>query len=335
MASENAAPPGIAPGVAKRYLLAMLAGLATCCALFVALLVALNETGNLPPPAFANSLCADEKLSFLRDQKIDSPNLLVIGSSVAWRHVDSEVLVKMLPGTRPLNAGFCGLRANQTRFVAGWMLDRLPSVQRVLLVLAPQDLTRCKATRSEVFERVDADRFVFEHTMRWPYYFKYFDPLSLARAATTIKARRMGLADFDDLVFTRYGDGPLDTTLTRELGYDELDPLDPACFEAIGTLAARLKREGKSLSMVMTPLHPDWLAQNQERGVFAAEANARLALLAQEEGASYWNAGSEWATPKKSFTDAIHLRWSVVHLFTQALAQRLGSNEPFQTSKPL
>ena len=88
----------------------------------------------------------------------------------------------MLPGAKPLNAGFCGLTVNQSVFVAEWMLDRYPGVRDVLLVVSPQDLTRCKTTRTEVFDRTDADRFVFGGAPRWSYYFKYFDLVALARA---------------------------------------------------------------------------------------------------------------------------------------------------------
>lgn len=324
MTKKDTPPPEIAPAAAGRYLFAMLAGVTSCFMLFVALLAVLDRSGHLPPPAFANSLCTDEKLNFLRDHKVDSPNLLVVGSSVAWRHIDGETLVSMLPGTRPLNAGFCGLTVNQSVFVADWMLDRYPRVNDVLLVVSPQDLTRCNATRTEVFSRTDADRFVFGDAWRWSYYFKYFDPISLARAASTIKDRRAGHTDFEDLVMNRFGDGPLDTTLTRGLGYEERDPLDPTCFEALKTLVTRLKRDGKTLSIVTTPIHPEWIRQDNARQVLVSDANARLKSFSAAEGVFFWNAATEWVTPKESFVDAIHLRWSVAKQFTAAIARHLS-----------
>lgn len=323
MTDGKATHLGIASAVARRYLLAVLAGILGSCALFIALLAALNHWGHLPPPAFANSLCADEKLRFLRDRPVASPNLLVIGSSVAWRHIDSGILAEMLPGTKPLNAGFCGLTANQSVFVAHWMLDRYADVRHVLLVVAPQDLTRCRKTRSALFDRKDADSFVYQRASTWPYYFRYFDPVSLVRSAFTIKDRRNGQVDFDVLVFDAYGDGPLDTQRTRELGYEEQEPLDPACFDALRSLTERLEREGRTLSIVTTPLNPDWLAQEGSRATFVEEANNALLLLSRQQGLSYWNAATEWKTPTASFTDAIHLRWSAAQTFTAAVAQHL------------
>ena len=324
MTNQDTPPSAIAPPVARRYLLALLAGIASSFVLFIAVLAALDTTGHLPPPAFANSLCTDEKLSFLRGQSIDAPNLLVVGSSVAWRHIDGETLASVLPGAKPLNAGFCGLTVNQSVFVAEWMLDRYPGVRDVLLVVSPQDLTRCKTTRTEVFDRMDADRFVFGGAPRWSYYFKYFDLVALARAASTIKARRAGHTDFEDLVMTRFGDGPMDTTLTRGLGYEERDPFDPTCFDALKSLTTRLKREGKMLSIVATPIHPAWIAQSESRAAFVAQVHASLLSFSASEDVFFWNAATEWATPKESFVDAIHLRWSVARQFTAAVARHLA-----------
>src|SRR5690606_33390515 len=60
------------------YLLAVLAGLVGALALFWLTLFGLDRSGNLPPPAFSNNLCVDEKLNFLRDHPIHAPNLLII-----------------------------------------------------------------------------------------------------------------------------------------------------------------------------------------------------------------------------------------------------------------
>lgn len=122
----------------------------------------------------------------------------------------------------------------------------------------------------------------------------------------------------------RFGDGPLDTTLTRGLGYEERDPLDPTCFEALKTLVARLKRDGKTLSVVTTPVHPEWIRQDNARQVLVSNANAQLKSFSAAEGVFFWNAATEWVTPTESFVDAIHLRWSVAKTFTAAIARHLS-----------
>ena len=199
---------------------------------FAALLAWLHHSDNLPPPAFSNSLCVDEKLRFLRHNPIDQPNLLVIGSSVAWRHVDGDVLRSSAPELRPFNGAFCGLHANQSAYVADWLLDRQPSIRQVVMIVDPLDFAGCWKVPDAVFDREDADHYVYQQASRWGYYMRYFSPRSLLRNARTIKAQRANEIEWDPLVFTRHGDGPLEPRADRGLFYGEPDPLDNSCFAA-------------------------------------------------------------------------------------------------------
>ncbi|HCA66090.1 MAG TPA: hypothetical protein DEP73_18415, partial [Pseudomonas sp.] len=158
--SVDTCPDGVAAGaeadqrrIRAGYLLGMFAGLFGMLGGFAALLAWLNHTDNLPPPAFSNSLCVDEKLHFLRHNPIADPNLLIVGSSVAWRHVDGDVLIEQTPGLRPLNGAFCGLHANQSTYVANWLLDREPSVRQVVMIVDPLDFAGCWKVPDAVFDR--------------------------------------------------------------------------------------------------------------------------------------------------------------------------------------
>ena len=176
--------------VRASYLLGVFAGLFGMLGAFAALLAWLHHSDNLPPPAFSNSLCVDEKLRFLRHNPIDQPNLLVIGSSVAWRHVDGDVLRSSAPELRPFNGAFCGLHANQSAYVADWLLDRQPSIRQVVMIVDPLDFAGCWKVPDAVFDREDADHYVYQQASRWGYYMRYFSPRSLLRNARTIKAQR-------------------------------------------------------------------------------------------------------------------------------------------------
>ena len=148
-----------------RYLLSIAA---TCVALFAAyagVLAALDRTGNLPPPAIVNEVCADEKLEWLRDNPPADPNLLVVGSSIAWRDVDSAQFVRERPAVRPLNGGVCHLAANQTAFVTRYLLRHLPSIRTVVAVVTPQDFTDCAKTPSQLFDPATADAYAIDR--RW------------------------------------------------------------------------------------------------------------------------------------------------------------------------
>jgi len=275
---------------------------------FCGLLFGLHASDNLPPPAFSNSLCVDEKLSFLRNHPISSPDLLVIGSSVAWRHFDGDALVQASPGAKPLNGAFCGLHANQSVYVANWLLDREPSVRQVVMIIDPLDFAGCWKVPDAVFNRSDADRYVYEQAPVWKYYLNYFAPGSLLRNALSIKDQRNDRSDFDPLVFNRHGDGPLYTNNSRDLLYGAPEPLDSGCFSALKSLASRLKQDGLPFTVVSTPLHPDWKAQHDPTGAFLDRFDNEVITALSATPAKYWNADKQWTAPEGAFVDAIHLR---------------------------
>lgn len=309
----------------RRYLIALAAGVVGALAAFYTGLFTLLATGNLPPPAFTNSLCIDEKLSFLREHGAVSPNLLVMGSSVAWRHFDGAAIEQSFPAIKPLNGGFCGLHVNQSAYAADWLLERYSSVQHVLMIAAPQDFAGCQAKPTEVFDREDVSDYVNEKASPWPYYIRYFAPGSIVNNARNIKARRSNEVQLDPLVFDRFASGPLDTDKSRStLLYGTPDPLEPECFEALGELAERLHDQGRQLTVVSTPLHPEWKAKVDPDGNFRKAFNDQIAAALDDTHATYWDADSEWSTEPSWFTDAIHLRWSAVQDFTSAVMHHLA-----------
>src|SRR5687767_7950098 len=121
-----------------RYLAALAGGAAAALLFFVGGLAGLERMGRLPPPALTNSLCLDEKLANLRDRHAhETPSLIAIGSSVAWRHFDGSAVVRRAPEALPLNGGFCGLNLRQSVFAADWLLERYPSAREVVAIVAP------------------------------------------------------------------------------------------------------------------------------------------------------------------------------------------------------
>lgn len=314
------------PAKGRLYLLSLFAGAGGALAVFCLMLMGLHTTQNLPPPAFSNSLCVDEKLSFLRDNPVDNPNLLVIGSSVAWRHVDGDTLASDIPGARPLNGAFCGLHANQSIYVANWLLERHPTTERVVMIVDPEDFAGCWKSRTEVFNRRDADDYVYNESWHWKYYMRYFSPGSLIRNAKTVKAQRADLIEFDPLVFNRYGDGPLNTENSRELLYGKPEALDQTCFQALKSLASHLDAQDRKFLVVSTPLNPDWKAKYDPQGSVMAEFSSEIIRALAGTDATYWNADKEWQASSESFIDAIHMRWSTVKKFTHVLANQIEKN---------
>lgn len=314
-----------AADVGWRYPAALVAGAAATLLAFVGSLAALGVAGHLPAPALTNSFCVDEKLAFLRDHRAaPTPDVLVVGSSVAWRHVDGAAVVARAPGARPLNGGFCGFSMDQTEFAAGWLLRRYPEVREVALVAAPQDFENCTTTPKEPFNAADADAFLAERGFSPRFYLRYFDPFSLARNALLVARRRAGSDLRDPLVFDAYGDAPLDPGPTGDLGYGAIERLDPACFAALRRMAGDLTNRGLRLVVATTPVNPEWRRRFDPEDKLMGALEAGLEEAVAGTGSTVW-AGHRSAPPgPASFADAIHLRWTAAQEFSRALVRATG-----------
>jgi hypothetical protein len=320
----QASPRPVRPG----YLLAFLGSLLGMFALYYGVLLTLSATGNLPPPAFSNSLCLDEKLHFLRKAQPASPNLLVVGSSVAWRHFDGSTLRQEAPGLTPLNGGFCGLRLNQTAFATDWLLDHYRGVRDVVMIASPQDFQSCTSNPAAIFDRDDAADYVFGQAAPWVYYTRYFSLVALARNAATIADKRSGANRIDPLVFDRFGSGPLGAERPRgQLLYGAVDKPDPACLSALSQMARKLHGDGKRLMVAMTPVHPQWRRQHDPDGAVLGSFSAAITTALGGSGARYWDSNQTFALGEEDFFDAIHIRWTGVPRFTAALVKAFGIAE--------
>ena len=303
------------------YLGIAFATAACMMALYGATLAGLAATGNLPPPAFVNSLCADAKLQHIRNNPPDHPTALIVGSSIAWRNFDSAAIVQQYPDARPLNAGVCGLRANQAEFVAGFFLKRYPSAKRVLLLLAPEDLLLCSRTDATLFDAGDVNAYLSRTDWNWLNYLKYFDPVSLIRNAANLRAKQENRIPLDPLVFTRYADGPLNTSESKGILYGRFALPDQTCLDAVHDLAKTVHDSGRQMLVATSPLSPEWVSRFDQDDVYRPEFTAAIRSSLDGAGAEFWNGAEQAAQPQAAFTDDIHMRWSGAERFSAALVQ--------------
>jgi hypothetical protein len=309
-----------------RYLIAILGGMIAALAVFCAMYGTLYVSGYLPPPPLSNNVCADEKLVFFRDNPPTDPNFLVIGSSVAWRNINSAVIARGLRGARPVNGGFCGMQMNQSAFIANWMLTHWPEIERVLLVVSPLDFTACMGT-GQVFDPADVNRFVFEHGAMWSFYLRYFDPVSLRRnIQRQINDREQARILKVDQSYTKYGDGPHDTTENRGLFYGQMAKPDPRCFTALRSLATKLAEQSRPFEVVVTPIHPGWKLEYDPDHRYLSGFEEQLATALVGTGARLWNADAAHVVDKSAFTDAVHIRWTGATRLTAAIVDRMNAN---------
>ena len=293
-------------------------------AAYLLALVALDRGGQLPPPAFTNSLCADAKLAFLRDTPPEVPTALILGSSAAWRGIASEDIVRRHPAARPLNGSFCGLQVNQIEFVADYLLRRYPSVQSVLLLLSPLDMDTCSGTDARLFDERDVDVYLKSKGPVWRYYFSYFDPVSLVRNASFFKAARENRVPFYPLIFTPYGDGPQTTDASRKLDAGRFDTIDPACVASLRRLARTIADSGRQLTVASLPILPDGIDRFDPTGVVHDHMVREIESAVVGTNAVFWDGERFAQVDPGDFVDPIHLRWTGAQRFTSQLVAATG-----------
>jgi hypothetical protein len=315
----------------RRYLLAMVIGALLMFATLAAALVSLKAYDTLPPPQFSNSLCIDEKLHSMRAGIPADPNLLIVGSSAAWRHFNSPAAIAADPSLRPFNAGFCGARMTQVRKVSAWLTARLPTVRHVLLIASPLDFENCTKADPSQFDVLDADAYVFGKASPARFYARYFDPLTLAYNAGMIRTARGSMFAPEPLFQNSYGDAPNQPDRSRGLFYGAVK-LDPACFAALRQTAHMLERKGIAFDVTITPLHPEWVSR-YGGGAFATAFPDMIRTSLVGTGARY-DATRHQPDPR-AFYDAIHIRWSATAAYTRSVLAEAGARAGVHTAQAL
>ncbi|RDE06298.1 hypothetical protein [Sphingomonas aracearum] len=323
---------GLSARAIKRYLLAMVAGALITAAVALNWLAFLQSRGSLPPPQLANSLCMDEKLKAMRLQPPASPTLLVVGSSVAWRHFNSAAAIAFDPLVRPYNAGFCGAKIDQTARVTSWLTERLGTVRHVALIASPFDFEDCSSpVEPSRFDIADADRLVFGDRPMPFFYARYFDPWTLLHNARGLRAERTDPGAPDPLVQTPLGDGPSEPLHSRGLFYGKVGSLDPACFVALRRTALEQHAAGRRFDVAITPLHQEWVkGASQSLALARLDAGIRAALAGTDARFHPLILRPD----ADAFYDAIHIRWSSTPAFTRALLEQIGETDIVASRPP-
>jgi hypothetical protein len=305
------------------YFLVCLGTVFGCYAFFLGGLLLLRAHGNLPPPIVTNNLCFDEKIHWMSYELPSSaPDLLVFGSSVAWRQFDGRQAIESGLAKNPYNLGFCGMRLSQTAFVARYFLtkQKFQFPVRAVIIASPQDFEGCPSSEEQVFSKPDADQAIFSRTHGWELYLKNVDPVPFVRNASVVKAQRSGPNDLNrGLIFTRYGDGPIDTAQTRDLTYGPITNLKQECFVALKDLAQYFSSHEIETILVLTPINPQWLSKFDPDRRILNEVRSGVSEALKKSDVRVWDASENKSFSELDFFDAVHLRWSSVRRFMTAM----------------
>ena len=305
------------------YFIGCLSTVVGCYAIVLFALLFLRATDNLPPPIVTNNLCFDEKLQWISYGLPSSPpDLLVFGSSVAWRHFDGRQAIELGMAKNPYNLGFCGMRSSQTAFLAKYFLNKrqFQLQTRAIIIASPLDFEGCSSPEEQVFFNEEADEAIFSRRHGWEPYLKNTELVPLVRNARVIKAMRTGTNELEAIQFTKYGDAPVDSSRSRGLLYGPIRMFRENCFVGFGNLGRLLSERGIQTTLVLTPLHPQWLSKYDPNRRVLNELRSRLSKALYNTNVHVWDASEDNSFAESDFFDAVHLRLSAVVRLTTGIA---------------
>jgi hypothetical protein len=318
---------------AHRYLLWFGAGFFLCAVGFVGTITLLTATQRLPAPPVSGTYCIDEKLAWLKNNpEIFKSNMVAVGSSTTWRNLDFSVLS---PGARSalggiVNAAPCQLRANQTRFMVEYLLQRRPEIHTIMTILSPRDMEVCSTTPAAFFEPDIVDAYFDDKIPDLWIYFRNLRAESFISDIVHLPSRRQV-----ELIYDRFGSGPL--TVDKPNLWFPFTP-EPSCYRELRNLAVDLRARNIQFLVVTFPVMPDWTRQHdplsETQRSFHKDVQAALA----DTGAILVDAQTNYRLPTSAFADPVHLQWPHVADFTRYIwdeARRAGARLPslsFKTS---
>jgi len=294
------------------FLLLVLGGIGAT----IAAHVALARAALLPPPPLAATWCIDEKFAFLREMPLERFTLIAIGSSATWRNLDMSVLEQRLHGTRAINAAPCYLHIDQTAYMAGFLLERMPRVDTVLAVVAPRDFEACPASQRAFFDPHLAGAYLGSRVPAWLPYVTGFRPIYLAREAI----EQENLPPGPDAVAL---DGHGSSILRKPHSWRPAPVFDPSCYEGLATLEETVTSRGARLVVSSLPVMPEWSERFDPDGSLVESWTREMrATLRQPE--TLFLDGRSLAWGDERFADPVHLLYPHHSPFTDFIARAMA-----------
>jgi hypothetical protein len=313
----------------RRYWFGNVAGVAAILSVMAGVITYLSHIDRMPAPALTLVQHLDEKLRYLRDHPEMTPELVAVGSSIAWRQFDGKPFAEQLGEGHVLNGASAFLQVHQTRFLTNFYADHFPRLQTVMVMLGPTDFKDCSSVSAELFNSDDASGYAFQRHVSLIYYLKYFVPLTYLRRIASFQRKRIPLTG--EMWMDEYGSGPMQWAegMMRGLRYSAIT-LDKHCADALQHLVSDLTTRGIRLVVIFPPIHPEY------RQLFP-QTITDLKAVAEELRVSTGGKVQiidliEDTSRPEDFFDAVHLQWSAVQKFSRKLTDAVFSSLPVTTT---
>lgn len=287
------------------------------------LLLATLMPDHLPPPSISNRISFDEKLRFIRQHTPLDPPTLAVGSSLTLRQLDGAAFDQGDdPVARVFNGSSWGLQINQTHYLIDFYLSQFPRTRRVISLIGPADFRDCQGQETDFFNTTDARAYAFEGRPILGFYFRYFNPLGLAKEVWRIAEDRQPGMDAR-LWLDPYGSQPLDAPPGVILNHYTPEPLDPSCFAAFDALVDDLSHRLLDVYLVLAPISPAFFKEFPEARAYVDRFRTRLAASVAGTPVRLIDVHAAPEFGPEDFVDAYHLRWTAAQRLSRRLAALL------------
>jgi hypothetical protein len=311
-----------------KFLIGVVGGAAALVLGLAVVFVALDRQDQLKAPSFANRLSFDEKMRQLRNRPPERVEVLFVGSSTTLHGVDSEVLREQLGLDGDLlNLGVQDLRVNQIKFMADVFLDYYPTTRHVVMISTLLDYKECGGiAETAFFEPPDVIDYVSNGWPEYYYYFRYLDLRGVLSRRNQIQHLRNADDHLESVHFSPSGSVLLDVpreAIVDRVWYGDPIELEPACYEALRSLAQDLQAREVGFTFVLAPMRPGYLEGRDPDGSKLAQHRRLVAQALQGTGAYLIDAHDALDKGEEAFFDAYHLRPDEARSLTRFIGQRM------------
>jgi hypothetical protein len=269
-------------------------------------------------------VCFDEKIRFLRNSPTKNCDLLVIGSSMALNNIDSEALLKHLPGTQVLNSGAWNMKIGQTRAALECLL-RVYRPRTVLFLCGPMDFYLTEFP-SQFFDAGEVTQFVSGRSWSVPVLLRHFDLQYYVKWSFKIAQSRSSRNEYLSVMFDPSGSLPL------EISYPNInwrrwnlkvspEEVDPTQYDELARIADLVRDRGMNLICIQPPMR---------RGSVLVESIAavddhwsRIEKILARRGFRFWNL-NDIGLSDDYFADYSHLNYKGAPIFSEIVGRRLN-----------
>lgn len=290
--------------------------------LFIASLISasiLYKLHRLPSLPLTGTNCIDEKFAFLHDADVSNVDMIAVGSSVTWRNVRMSEFISSGLAEKPINAAPCFLHMNQTAFLTEFLLDRMPTVDTVVTVVAPRDFSDCRDIDTKFFNTDHAGTYIFDKGFPWYLYFTNFRPRPFFLDLIRLPEMRLDPRSDKSVRMETFGAGPI---LVEHTFYPE-PRFDDQCFQWLTKLEEIVTSRHARLIVVTFPTADKWRQMYDPDGTIISKFKKDVQASLRRSDTQIIS-GDDFPAEQTYFADGVHFLWPYTNKFTQFIAQHSG-----------